>query len=237
MPRLAIPGLAIAGLLLGGCRGSNNTAAYLAGGATARRALEASVVNPRNAYSALRLARYQTGGTGDWARLPVFNPPSEPIPANELDQPAGASATALSPAAARLALPADGTALGDDALLALGRLSDPAGSLHASGADVAGCRRAVRAVDRSGGRRRGARARADARRIRVAGRHVRDLSHRARRTTPARRRFTERRLGRRARRTTRRTTRPSPCRVRRADGLPPAASGTSRRSGGRRPPR
>ncbi|HVV17591.1 MAG TPA: c-type cytochrome [Polyangia bacterium] len=117
----ALAWLAFGGLLLGGCRGSTNTAAYLGQGAAARRALEASVVNPKNAYSALRLARYQTGAAGDWTRLPIFNPPAEPIAAGELDQAAGASATTLSGAAVPLALPPDGTSLDDAALLALGR--------------------------------------------------------------------------------------------------------------------
>lgn len=118
-------GLALGALLLAACRGSAGTgdpaAAYLAGGAMARQALEASVVNPRNAYSALRLARYQSGTAGDWARLPVFNPPAEAIAAGELDQPAGASTTALSAAAAPLALPPDATSLDEAGLLALGR--------------------------------------------------------------------------------------------------------------------
>ena len=123
--RAARGGLAVGALLLGGCRGSTTTpasvTAYLTQGPAARRALEASVVDPTNAYSALRLARYQSGGPGDWARLPVFNPPTEPIAAAELDRPSGASPTALSGAAASLSLPADGTSLDDAALLALGR--------------------------------------------------------------------------------------------------------------------
>jgi len=117
--------LALGALLLAACRGSTRpadpAAAYLAGGVAARRALEASVVNPKNAYSALRLARYQSGSAGDWARLPVFNPPAEPIAAGELDQPAGASATALSAAAAPLTVPTDATSLDDAGLVALGR--------------------------------------------------------------------------------------------------------------------
>jgi mono/diheme cytochrome c family protein len=119
--RLVVGRIAFFGLLLGACHRSANTTAYLTGGPAARQALEASVVNPGNAYSTLRLSRYQTGDAGDWARLPAFNPPTEPIAASELDQPAGASPTALSAAAAPLALPAEGTSLDDDALVALGR--------------------------------------------------------------------------------------------------------------------
>jgi mono/diheme cytochrome c family protein len=105
---------------LAGCHSSAGPAAYLGGGPAARQALEASVVNRTNAYSALRLARYQSGTSGDWARLPPFNPPVEPIAASELDRPAGASPTAFSGAAVPLALPPDGTSLDEAALLALG---------------------------------------------------------------------------------------------------------------------
>ena len=51
-------------------------AAVGCGDARARReALVASLVNPSNGYSALRLAHYATGGDGDWDRLPEWNPP------------------------------------------------------------------------------------------------------------------------------------------------------------------
>jgi mono/diheme cytochrome c family protein len=47
------------------------------GDAGARReALVASLVNPSNGYSTLRLAHYATGRDGDWDRLPEWNPPS-----------------------------------------------------------------------------------------------------------------------------------------------------------------
>ena len=121
IPRAALCRIALAGLLLGACRGSAKNVAYLTGGPGARAALEASVVSPTNAYSALRLARYQSGDAADWTHLPVFNPPTDPIAASELDQPSGASATTLSGAVAPLALPAEGASLDDDALLALGR--------------------------------------------------------------------------------------------------------------------
>jgi mono/diheme cytochrome c family protein len=52
-----------------------------------REALVASLVNPSNGYSALRLAQYATGGDGDWDRLPEWNPPDAglDITANPLD--------------------------------------------------------------------------------------------------------------------------------------------------------
>lgn len=73
-----------------------------------RATLEASLVNPSNGYSTLRLAHYATGKPGDWDALPEWNPPSEP-----LDETTRANPTApLSATAAPLAL--------DDAPLALG---------------------------------------------------------------------------------------------------------------------
>ena len=46
------------------------------GDARARRdTLVASLVNPSNGYSGLRLAHYATGRDGDWDRLPEWNPP------------------------------------------------------------------------------------------------------------------------------------------------------------------
>lgn len=89
--------------------------------ATYRRAeLLASLVNPSNGYSSLRLAHYDTGNAGDWSRLPEWNPAAEPIAATELDAPGGAQTTTISPEAAPLTLPASVTSLDDPALLALG---------------------------------------------------------------------------------------------------------------------
>ena len=92
--------------------------------ATFRRAeLEASLVNPSNAYSQLRLAHYASGNSADWEQLPEWNPPVEPIVASELDAPGGASTTALSSRAAPLALPATVASEDDAALVALGELA------------------------------------------------------------------------------------------------------------------
>jgi hypothetical protein len=80
----------------------------------------ASLVNPENGYSALRLAHYATGDQNDWERLPEWNPASESLAATELDSPGGASTTALSDRAKALTLPASVVSADDPALLALG---------------------------------------------------------------------------------------------------------------------
>lgn len=89
--------------------------------AFARAEMIASLVNPDNGYSSLRLAHYATGSAGDWDRLPEWNPPAEPIAAAELDSPGGASPDQLSTAAAPLALPPSVRSLDDPALVALGQ--------------------------------------------------------------------------------------------------------------------
>jgi mono/diheme cytochrome c family protein len=94
---------------------------YLDDGAFRRAELVASLVNPSNGYSALRLAHYATGDATDWDRLPEWNPPVAPVEAAELDAPGGASSGALSPDASRLVLPADVRSLDDPALMALGK--------------------------------------------------------------------------------------------------------------------
>lgn len=90
---------------------------YLDDASFRRSELVASLVDPGNGYSLLRLAHYATGGAGDWDRLPEWNPATELVGASELDAPGGASPTALSAGASSLALPAS---LDDPALLALG---------------------------------------------------------------------------------------------------------------------
>jgi cytochrome c5 len=111
----------LAALACGSAGGDANPGrAYLNDPAFARAELVASLVNPGNGYSAIRLAHYATGADGDWDRLPEWNPPAEPIQAAELDAPGGASTTELSPAAAPLALPASVTSEDDPALVALG---------------------------------------------------------------------------------------------------------------------
>ena len=83
--------------------------------------MAASLVNPENGYSELRLAHYASGAAGDWDRLPEWNPPAEPIAASELDTPGGASPDRLSSQAAPLALPPSVRSADDPALVALGQ--------------------------------------------------------------------------------------------------------------------
>jgi mono/diheme cytochrome c family protein len=92
---------------------------YLADPAFRRAELVASLVNPANGYSALRLAHYESGDAGDWSRLPEWNPAVEAISATELDAPTGASADVMSATAEPLSLPSV-TSADDPALLALG---------------------------------------------------------------------------------------------------------------------
>jgi mono/diheme cytochrome c family protein len=96
------------------------TIAYLDDPTYARAELTASLVNPGNGYSALRLAHYATGDAADWDRLPEWNPAAAPIAAGELDAPGGAAPAALPASAAPLALPASVSSPDDPALLALG---------------------------------------------------------------------------------------------------------------------
>jgi cytochrome c5 len=93
---------------------------YLSDAAYRRGALVASLVNPHNDYSSLRLAHYATGDASDWERLPEWNPPAETIAASELDAPGGAVMTSLTGRAAPLSLPASVDAIDDPALIALG---------------------------------------------------------------------------------------------------------------------
>ena len=95
--------------------------AYLDDASVRRQELVASLVNPSNDYSSLRLAYYASGNAGDWDLLPEWNPAAEVVGAGELDAPGGAPATTLSPAAVALALPAAVSSIDDPALLALGK--------------------------------------------------------------------------------------------------------------------
>jgi mono/diheme cytochrome c family protein len=92
---------------------------YLVDPGFRRAELVASLVNPANGYSALRLAHYESGDGADWAALPEWNPAVETIAADELDAPAGASADVMSASATPLSLPSV-TSADDPALLALG---------------------------------------------------------------------------------------------------------------------
>jgi cytochrome c5 len=96
------------------------TVRYLDDAAYRRVELEASLVNPNNGYSRLRLQHYASGNENDWDRLPEWNPAAEPIRATELDSPGGASVGALSASAAALALQEAVVSNSDSALIALG---------------------------------------------------------------------------------------------------------------------
>jgi hypothetical protein len=63
--------------------------AYLSDAQFRRSELVASLVNPNNGYSALRLAHYDTGDGADWSALPEWNPRSEVVAEAELDAPGG----------------------------------------------------------------------------------------------------------------------------------------------------
>jgi cytochrome c5 len=91
---------------------------YLGSAAYRRAALVASLVNPENGYSRLRLQHYSTGRANDWDALPEWNPVVEPVSASELAAPAPAGPPAD---AAALALPGAVASEDDPALVALGR--------------------------------------------------------------------------------------------------------------------
>jgi mono/diheme cytochrome c family protein len=86
------------------------------GDASYRRSeLVASLVNPANGYSALRLAHYDTGEAGDWSELPEWNPRAESLAPAELSGTGVIASAELSPAATARDLDADLLALGEDA--------------------------------------------------------------------------------------------------------------------------
>jgi mono/diheme cytochrome c family protein len=102
-----------------GCAARADKAAqrYLRDRAFRRSALVASLVNPGNEYSTLRLARYATGDAQDWDRLPVWNPRVAPVRRDDLER----TGAAAREAGRRLVADPDDTRLPDDAaLLALG---------------------------------------------------------------------------------------------------------------------
>jgi hypothetical protein len=82
-----------------------------------RAELVASLVNPSNAYSALRLAHY-AGGDSAWDALPEWNPRVEPVLPSDLDD-GNAVRASLSPRAAALATSA--SVDDEHAMLALGQ--------------------------------------------------------------------------------------------------------------------
>ena len=71
-----------------------STSPYLTDAHWRRAGLVASLVNPTNDYSTLRLAHYDTGEAGDWSRLPEWNPRAETVAAAELDATGGVQAGA-----------------------------------------------------------------------------------------------------------------------------------------------
>lgn len=143
--------VAVAALALGACDGGRESAstdvevAYLRNAASRRRALEASLVDPTNGYSKLRLARYATGDDDDWDRLDAWNPRAAPV----LPAALGRGAPALPADATALAVPDEATWTPDaaslSALVALGeqaffrypaQLAPPALAALPAGADA-----------------------------------------------------------------------------------------------------
>jgi mono/diheme cytochrome c family protein len=94
---------------------------YLDDTAYRRAELVASIVDPDNGYSKLRLAHYASGTADDWDLLPEWNPPTEAISASELDAPGGAKGEAFIATPAALTLPEGVIREDDPVLLALGR--------------------------------------------------------------------------------------------------------------------
>ncbi|HEY1959742.1 MAG TPA: hypothetical protein VGH28_29235 [Polyangiaceae bacterium] len=97
-------------LLLAACAGGPD---YLDDARARRATLVASLVNPDNDYSALRLAHYATGEPGDWDALPAWNPRTDAV----ITPPAVAP---LSAAARSLAITSGASAGDESELVALG---------------------------------------------------------------------------------------------------------------------
>ena len=112
--------LTLAALLGGACssEGSRPSGTYLDDAAYRRSSLEASLVNPTNAYSALRLSHYEASGARAWQNLPEWNPRAEIVGAGELDAAGGVRPNAVLGSGARALVTAG--IRGDDALRALG---------------------------------------------------------------------------------------------------------------------
>ncbi len=104
--------------LAAGCASEAPLGGYLDDARARRAALEASLVEPTNAYSRLRLEHYATGRPGDWDTLPVWNPRAAPVEPSELARPDGAPADAPLGPDARALEPERATT--PEALLALG---------------------------------------------------------------------------------------------------------------------
>jgi cytochrome c5 len=135
--------LAACGVLAVGCDArplapSDAQLGYLRAPDSRRAALVASLVNPGNGYSSLRLARYASGDDVDWDRLDAWNPRVALV---GLDAPV----TSALPADARaLALPDEATwepstslvALGEDAFFRYPAQLAPATTSSLSAADA-----------------------------------------------------------------------------------------------------
>jgi hypothetical protein len=89
---------------------------YLRAPSSRRAALVASLVNPGNGYSSLRLAHYASGDEGDWDRLDAWNPRVAVVGLDALDAP-----SALPADAHALALPDEATWDPSTSLVALGQ--------------------------------------------------------------------------------------------------------------------
>src|ERR1700690_2980630 len=96
------------------CACESTLGSYLDDESSRRATLEASLVNPSNDYSALRLAHYATGG--DWSALPAWNPPSEPL----VESTRATPTASLSANASALAISASATQGDPTALRVLG---------------------------------------------------------------------------------------------------------------------
>ena len=112
--------LALAASLGAACssEGTRPSGTYLDDAAYRRSSLEASLVNPANGYSALRLSHYEASGVRAWQNLPAWNPRAEIVGARELDAAGGVRPDAALGADAR-AFVTEGIR-GEDALRALG---------------------------------------------------------------------------------------------------------------------
>lgn len=98
--------LAALAVALAGCTAADDGARYLDEAPFRRAQLVASLVNPDNGYSRLRLAQYATGAPGDWDALPAFNPPVATLDGdgNRRDDERALDLTAASGSGAELAL-------------------------------------------------------------------------------------------------------------------------------------
>lgn len=111
---LTLPLLMLLGPACGSAGAGGAERAYLDDPTYRRSELEASLVNPSNLYSKLRLERYASGGRRDWELLPEWNPRAAPFQLGGAPSAVGGSAVAV-PREARDGLPRALVALGEDA--------------------------------------------------------------------------------------------------------------------------